>query len=334
MIDIPTLAHQLNLKSDRYQIGDLQALRKEIKQFKRLPGKAIFSVQTIKNNWAFHHGGRAELQFNIGIDGSDEKIRHGIAFSFETSQTLPDIEVLRPKVRLFNEFLKLYPTKYARMRMWRWDSDGRSENYMPSAIPSEQIANGVFVFLGHLVPIEKVDPDQILLDFDDLLPLYKYVESNGTAQPVEELKSNPFEFVHGCTVKKLKTTATMKTDPIDVSLRHNALQLALFKRLTARYGARNVGTELSTGNGTRIDVVVKQLAEYWFYEIKTYHSARACIRDALGQLLEYSHWPTGMCASKLIVVGENEIDEDGNAYLDYLKTSYSLPIEYLHVKID
>lgn len=333
-MDIPTLAHQLNLKSDSYQIGGLQTLRREIKQFKRRPGNEIFSAQTIKNDWAFHHGGRAELQFNIGIDGSVDKIRHGIAFSFETSQTLPDIELLRPKVRLFNEFLKLYPTRYAQMRMWHWDFEKRSENYMPSAIPSERIANGVFVFLGHLNPIEEVDPDQILLDFDDLLPLYKYVESNGTSQPVEELKSKPFKFVHGCTVKKLKTTATNKADPIDVALRHNALQLALFKVLEAKYGVGNVGTELSTGNGTRIDVVVKQLSEYWCYEIKTYHSSRACIRDAIGQLLEYSHWPTGMCASKLVVVGENPIDAQGIAYLDYLKTAYQLPLEYLHVKID
>lgn len=333
-MDIPRLAHQLNLKSARYQIGELQALRKEIKHFARRPGNTIFSDQTINDHWAFHHGGRAELQFNIGLDGTSDKIRHGIAFSFETSQTLPDIEVLRPKVRLFNEFLKLYPNKFARMRMWHWDSNGRSKNYMPSAIPSERIENGVFVFLGYLVPTKKVDPDVILQDFDELLPLYKYVESNGTTQPVEELKSDHFEFVHGCTVKKLKTTATRKADPVDVTLRHNELQLALFKMLATKYGAQNVGTEISTGNGTRIDVVVRQSTGYWFYEIKTFHSPRACIRDAIGQLLEYSHWPTGMSACKLIVVGENEIDGDGTAYLADLKQTYKLPIEYMHIHLD
>lgn len=334
MMDIPTLAKQLNAKSGRYEIGDLQALRKEIKHLARRPGSAIFSGKTITATWACHYGGRAELQFNIGFDGTGgDRIRHGIAFSFEPSQTLPDIEVLRPNVSLFNEFLQLYPNKYARMGMWHWDAEGRSVEYRPSPIPSERVANGVFVFLGLLNPIKDVDPDEILRDFDDLLPLYKYVESNGTAQPVVILKPTAFQFAHGCTVKKLRTTAKNKNDPIDVTLRHNALQLALYKSLTAKYGRRNVGTELPTGNGTRVDVVVKHSNEYWFYEIKTFHSPRACIRDALGQLLEYSHWPSGVCASKLIVVGENKIDADGKAYLAELKSRYSLPVEYMRVTL-
>jgi len=332
-MDIPTLARELNAKSGSHQIGELQALRKEIKHFKKRPGSSIFSDQTIKENWAFHHGGRAELQFNIGHDGSErEEIRHGIAFSFETSQTLPDIEVLRPKVRLFNEFLELYPEKYARMRMWYWDKEGRSDDQMPSSIPSERIQNGVFAFLGLIQPTKSVNEHNILSDFDDLLPLYTYVESGGTTQPVEVLKPTPFKFVHGCNVKKLKTTARSKSDPVNVSLRHNAMQLALYKVLCDKYGKKNVGTELATGNGTRVDVVLKQADGYWFYEIKTYHSPRACIRDAIGQLLEYSHWPNGLSAERLVVVGENTLDADGKQYLADLKSLYSLPIDYMHIK--
>jgi hypothetical protein len=40
-----------------------------------------------------------------------------------------------------------------------------------------------------------------------------------------------------------------------------------------------------------MDVVVRLGIRYWFYEIKTALSARACIREALAQLLEYSYWP-------------------------------------------
>lgn len=320
--------------AEPYQIGRLQDLRKELKGFARRPGHSIFSDQTIFERYAFHHGGRSELQFNIGFDRSDsDELRHGIAFSFETNQTLPDIDILRPKVRLFNEFLDLYPTKYSRMRMWHWDAEGRSDDYMPSAIPTERIVNGVFVFLGLLNPIAKVDCDQILRDFDDLLPLYKYVESNGTAQPLVVVETSPFQFRHGCTVKKLRTTAHKKDDPVDVSLRHNSLQLKLFELLVAEFGNKNVGTELPTGNGTRVDVVVEHPNEFWFYEIKTYHSPRACIRDAVGQLLEYSHWPNGIEAARLIVVGENPLDADGQQYLNTLKSLYSLPIEYRQVEL-
>jgi hypothetical protein len=331
-MDIPTLANSLNAESGSYAIGNLQALRKEIKGFTRRPGSSIFSDQTITDDWAFHHGGRAELQFNIGHDSGGDEVRHGIAFSFETSQTLPNIEVLRPKVRLFNEFLELYPDKYAHMRMWYWDENGRSDDQMPSSIPSERIKNGVFVFLGLIQPTKNVNAHKILRDFDDLLPLYTYVESDGTTQPVDVLKPKPFKFVHGCTVKKLKTSAKSKSDPVNVSLRHNAMQLALYKLLCDKHGKKNVGTELATGNGTRVDVVLKQVDKYWFYEIKTYHSPRACIRDAIGQLLEYSHWPNGLSAGRLVVVGENKLDADGKQYLADLRSLYSLPIDYIHVK--
>ena len=147
MTDIRTIAKELNAKADRYQIGHLQALRKELKSFARRPGNSVFTKQTVFDNYAFHHGGRSELQFNIGFDGADDaSLRHGIAFSFETNQTLPDIDILKPKVRLFNEFLDLYPNKYSRMRMWHWDDGVRSPDYLPSAIPSELVLNQAYFF--------------------------------------------------------------------------------------------------------------------------------------------------------------------------------------------
>ena len=166
-----------------------------------------------------------------------------------------------------------------------------------------------------------------------MLPLYKYVESSGDAEPVTVVDTAPFQFKHGCTVKKLKATAQTRSDPLAVDLRHNFLPLRLYELLVSEFGASNVGTELPTGNGTRIDVVVKHGNGYWFYEIKTYHSPRACIRDAIGQLLEYSHWPKGIPADKLIVVGENPLDEDGAQYLATLRQLFALPIEYRQVQI-
>jgi hypothetical protein len=334
MTDIRTIANELNANAFRYQIGNLQDLRKELKGFERRPGSALFSEQTIFEDYAFHHGGRSELQFNIGYDGSDGKsLRYGIAFSFETSQTLPDIDDLRPQVRLFNEYLSLYPNRYSRMRMWHWDKEIRSADYMPSPISAERIANKVFVFLGQICPINEVDTDQILRDFDDLLPLYSYVISNGSKAPLDIITEASFVFRPGCTIKKLKTTAQTKGDPVDVDLRHNTLQLKLYQLLVDEFGEGSVGTELSTENGSRIDVVLKHAEAMWFYEIKTLHSPRACIRDAIGQLLEYSHWPKGIAAAKLIVVGENALDTEGSEYLATLHRLFSLPIEYRQVQL-
>ena len=61
-----------------------------------------------------------------------------------------------------------------------------------------------------------------------------------------------------------------------------------WRQLASQYGKDNVGAENASGIGTRIDVLVRRGNEYWFYEIKTAQSPRACLRQAVGQLLEYA----------------------------------------------
>jgi hypothetical protein len=79
--------------------------------------------------------------------------------------------------------------------------------------------------------------------------------------------------------------------------------------------------------------VVRQNNEYWFYEIKTAHSPRACIRQAIGQLLEYAFWTSSQNVTRLIVVGETPLDQDGAKYLRTLQKQFSLPIDYEHINL-
>ncbi|WP_153558590.1 hypothetical protein [Roseimaritima sediminicola] len=333
MKTIEQITNAINAQSNGYEIGGLQDLRKELHNLSRRPGSRIFSEQTITPHWAFHHGGRSELQFNIGFDGTDgEALRHGIAFSFRTSQTLPDIAPLREKAALFNEYLRLNPEEFADLNMWYWDGEERSEDMLPAPVASDLIREGVFLFLGTMQPIADVTIPGILADFDALLPLYTFVEGggySGTAKKKSVTKG--FHFESGCTFKKLKAKSRPKADPVDISLRHNAMQHKLFDRLAAKHGADSVGTEIATGNGTRIDVAVRTDAGYRIYEIKPYQSPRACIRDALGQLLEYAHWQSEFNAIELVVVGPKKVDDDARKYLKLLRDLYQLPISYLQV---
>jgi hypothetical protein len=73
MIEHPILTeivHELNLRAVNYRIGALQSLRKELKGFEKRPGRSIFSALTTseRGQFAFHHGGRKELQFNVGLE--------------------------------------------------------------------------------------------------------------------------------------------------------------------------------------------------------------------------------------------------------------------------
>ena len=242
------------------------------------------------------------------------------------------MSVLEPKAILFNEFLQLEPDRYADMHMWHWDRDVRSADYTPGPIPPERVKVGVFVFLGKLWPIDRLDYELILDDFDRLLPLYCYVESNGQSKPISTPTGATFSFQPGCSVKEQWAVATYAQSQFDVSLRHNVLQQCIYKRLESQFGADNVGTENPSGIG-RLDLVVRRPEGYWFYEIKTADSPRACIREAIGQLLEYAFWPGGQEACRLIVLGESAIDREGKEYLRWLRKRFALPIEYEQIVV-
>jgi hypothetical protein len=332
-IKLETISSELNKRSATHPVGELQEIRKEIKSLKRISSHGIFSPLTTFERYAFHHGGRKELQYNIGFESSDkDELRYGVAFSFQTNQSLPDISVLVPKVKFFNDFIQMYPEKYIDMRMWHY-TDKRSSDYMPALIPAERVAEGVFVFLGKRQPISNLDYELILMDFDRLLPLYKYVESNGNLQPISNVKQSPFKFRSGLTEKKSSTTASHAEGQLNIALLHNDMQKTLYSQLTKKYGQENVGTEIDSGTGTNIDLVVRQGEEFWFYEIKTYHSPRVCIREAIGQLLEYAFWSGSKKVSRLIIAGKVKLDRDGEQYLQTLRNRYSLPIEYEQIVI-
>ena len=75
-------------------------------------------------------------------------------------------------------------------------------------------------------------------------------------------------------------------------------------------------------------MAVRQGDEYTYYEIKTGLSAQSCIREALGQLLEYSYWPGAQSATRLVIIGEPPLDKHAKTYLETLQKEFSLPMEY------
>jgi hypothetical protein len=121
--------------------------------------------------------------------------------------------------------------------------------------------------------------------------------------------------------------------PRTAVLRHNQMQTELYRKLIGIYGKNSVGTELPTGDGTAIDLVVKTDSFVWFYEIKTEESVRLCIRQALPQLLEYAYWRGSEKASRLIIVGPSEPPKACLKYLQYLRKRFGLDINYEQLEI-
>jgi hypothetical protein len=86
--DLGPIARSLNARAALYAIGGLQDIRRKLRGYSKRPSSDIFTSHTIHPHWAFHYGGRTELQFNIGLEdvSGEPELRHGVAFSFEPSQ--------------------------------------------------------------------------------------------------------------------------------------------------------------------------------------------------------------------------------------------------------
>lgn len=325
MPTIKQIAKEINNRSKNFEIGKLQEQRTKIKNLNRQPGEKIFNNNTIFDEYAFHYGGRKELQYNIGKE-NDTDYRHGVAFSLERSQTLPDPTILYPKIRKFNEYMGLYYKEYSDMMLWY---DGI--NYKAGIIPDNIVRPGSFIFFGKIQKENCFSYDEILNDFDRLLPLYIYVESK--IKP-EIKKVKGLVFLSGHTIKKKATKVTKEKKDLDIDLRHNLIQDKLYNLLAKKYGKKSVGTECLTVGGSKIDLVVDLKVEVIYYEIKTALTAKTSIRESLSQLLEYSYWPGGTEASKLVIASESSLDNKAEQYLKTLRQKFSIPIYYEQVKIN
>lgn len=117
-------------------------------------------------------------------------------------------------------------------------------------------------------------------------------------------------------------------------LLHNEIQTKLYKKLCKEFGAKWVGTEISTGDGTSIDAVVKTVTFCYFYEIKTDASVKGCIRQAVPQLLEYAYWRCDAGrAQKLFVVSPAAITKEAEKYLEFLRSRFKLPFYYEQIEL-
>lgn len=151
----------------------------------------------------------------------------------------------------------------------------------------------------------------------------------------EKLPAAQFKFKSGHTPKKIgKVKITAPTSDAEAVLLHNAMQTKLYEELVAVHGKTCVGTENGSGSGTAIDLVVQTAAFRWFYEIKTADSVKACIRQAIPQLLEYAYWQCVLDrAQRLIIVGPKPITDEGEAYLEFLRNSFGLELYYDHCAV-
>jgi len=323
------IAYKINELSYGYKIHYLQRIRKKIKG--KSPGGPIFRAKTISNSkgYAYHYGGLTELQFNIGFE--DEGFRYGVAVSLQPTQELPDVTKLYPKISKLNCVIDIRKEFFKDYRMWHWNKV-RSPIKKVTTVNPEIVCPGTFIFLGKIVPVEKIDISEVIKTFDALLDVYIAVEQEFSEEPLVEDQKESFEFGSNATTPTIERKYRTQERELSFEVRHILLQDALVRDLLKTYGEGNVCKENTFGRN-RIDVVVNHNQEYYFYEVKVAGSAKSCLRQALGQLMEYAYWPGKRHAKKIVVAGEHPLDENSRNYLSFLRESFNLPVEYKQITI-
>jgi hypothetical protein len=330
MSGIKDVVDALNRHAGDYRFGRIQAIRKSRSASGRVRSKLPFASYSTFEDYAFHSGGRHELQFNVGMDVRN-RLRWGVAFSLQLNQALPSIDPMLPKIDRFNEFMRLYSEDLAVFRLWHFDGGVRSDERYPQPISGSLIRPGVFIFLGALGDPQEFEPHSVLSDLDRLMPVYEYVE--GAPGEFPDLTDGGFKFTPGHTHRASRTTSSTSPSIIEVSLRHNEIEDELVEALRAEFGPQCVGSEHPTGTGGVADVLVSRGAVFDIYEIKIGSTARSCIRQAVGQLFDYGYWPGSVPLGQLVVVGEPPLDDEALEFLDRLQTGHRLPVSYRQVVV-
>ncbi|EJL26032.1 hypothetical protein PMI01_04203 [Caulobacter sp. AP07] len=349
------LIDELEEMAEPYEIGGLQVRRRTIKGL-RSGRKQIFAERKRIKDWAFHYGGRGELQFNAGLDvlpSGDHAFRIGVGFSLEASKFFHDIELLLPHVVRFDDWMAANPDAYPDLAMWHYVEGERSNDYRPGPVRADFVERALktrkgFVFLGDRQPFERVDLNRALGVMDRLLPMWDWIERGlasgvasrpgtgliagaGSAQGDEAEET--LDLDRGRRIDPRRwTRASIVQRVVDVDLRHAELQRRLEAKLLAD-GWPKVTVEAPIGR-RRVDVVAKRPGEMWFFEVTIASSARLCLREAVGQLLEYSMWPGATKPERLVVVGEPPLTTKGRAYLQALNGVLSIRLDYEQLALD
>ena len=122
-------------------------------------------------------------------------------------------------------------------------------------------------------------------------------------------------------------TRTTKAGEILIDPLHKKIQNAIVELLKDQYVHLYVekGTDCTIKQKVDIKGLLKDSEEWHYFEVKTY-SAKRSIREALGQILEYAHYPSTKRAKKLFIIGPEKPDDKDKSYMQFIRKTYGLPI--------
>ena len=106
---------------------------------------------------------------------------------------------------------------------------------------------------------------------------------------------------------------------------HKKMQNGLAEHLRTKYGYK---VELEADH---VDLIGRTKdSNLHYFELKTANSARHCIREAFGQILDYCHYESAENIEKLFIVGPAAPQKNDIAYMNTIRMLYNIPIYYCY----
>jgi len=183
MQNIEQIVAALNTRLEHTSLGDFYALRARLNGGRQRHG-GLFQVTRGGGKplagYAFHWGGRSELQFNIGFEDNGY-FRFGVAFSLEPDRNLQDpVSALHPKILAFNAAMPRFEV-LKRLKMWWYQDHERSQEKDVREISESLVRPGTFVFIGEGVDATYGGVTEDIIEHAasvlvSLLPLYEDIE--------------------------------------------------------------------------------------------------------------------------------------------------------------
>jgi hypothetical protein len=200
---------------------------------------------------------------------------------------------------------------------------------------------GIDLFNIRFKPIDiRLNDEYVRLPSDHPVheqPRYSFSRFKDSFHIKDDMSNTKFSFIVPTIISETKAYNFIDTGQhireykaVEITYLHRAISKGLTNKLREIYGDQNVTPEHPAGYGTaRIDIVVNSPEGYLFYEVKTYPSLRVSIREAVGQLMEYSMWTDQDKAKKMIVVTQyHEDPKDASEYFRNIRDRYKIPLYY------
>jgi hypothetical protein len=110
---------------------------------------------------------------------------------------------------------------------------------------------------------------------------------------------------------------------------HNIIQNKLRNKLIAEYGESCVACEKNY-----IDLTLTYNDTITLYEVKSDAYAATCIRQALGQIIQYAHRIDATKKIKLYIVGQYPLKSNEIPYLEYIKNNFKIDLDYMNIDLN